>query len=81
MVEPVGMLQRRIIQRKYHNAQLSSDTRGGTNGKINVIREKEVESKLRIKIHKNSPAFFVIFKSQGTAKENTDFFFHYLKQQ
>lgn len=44
-------------------------TLGGTNGKINVIGEKEVESKLRTKIHKNSPACFPIFKSQGTAKE------------
>lgn len=56
-------------------------TLGGTTGKINVIGEKEVESKLRIRIHKNSPAFFVIFKSHGTAKENTDYFFYYLKQQ
>lgn len=56
-------------------------TLGGTNEKMNIIGEKEVESKLRIKIHKNSPAFFVIFKCQGTAKENTDHFFYYLKQQ
>lgn len=50
-------------------------TLGGTNVKINVIREKEAESQLRIKIHNNSPAFFVIFKSQGTGKENKDYFF------
>lgn len=50
-------------------------TLGGSTGKINVISEKEVESKLRIRIHKNSPAFFVIFKSHGTAEENTDYFF------
>lgn len=50
-------------------------TLGGTNGKITVIRDMEVESKLRIKRHNNSPACFVILKSQGTAKENRDYFF------